>query len=139
MRLLSGLMMMVGLALGFGSPAALAQQNICEGMQLAPAPSEVWDSNWGPLALDLTNMSSIKGLWSQGDGMVGQLCNGSYDSGSRLLQFDYYQDWNQQTGHATLVLSADGRQMVGSWSQQPDGTSGDWTATLSTPSMLLSS
>ena len=99
-------------------------------------PIEDWDSSYGPVALDF-NLHI--GIWfnSQNPAWIGVIDKWSYDRATRILTVNYFQDWNNQTGLATLMLSEDGLGLNGTWSQQPAGTSGEWALTRTAPSLLL--
>jgi hypothetical protein len=97
-----------------------------------------WSSDWGLFTLRHDPMERrVMGEWQQPAGMgacsaqqrpagcVGRVEQGRYDPASRVLEFTYYQDWNDTRGTARLTLAPDGAVLSGTWTQP--GDQGTWT------------
>jgi hypothetical protein len=130
-----------------GAPYQLVVVRLAPSSVLA-GPTEMWESNFGPVTLQLGDLSRpairLQGSWAQppgtgacpntADPCRGEIRDGQYDRATRVLILTYYEDWVDLTGSARLVLSDDGRTFSGTWTQP--GSSGNWTLTRSTPSVL---
>ena len=87
-----------------------------------------WNSDYGPVTLEGSDQH-ITGFWVQAPDKRGIIESGTFDPSTGKLMFYYYQNWNNQSGVADLTLSADGKQLQGTWSQ--GNGSGTWTLTRS--------
>jgi hypothetical protein len=113
----------------------------------APAPAAAglvgrWNSNFGPVTLEHAAITgrdpvAVRGFWQQEPGntdcpleqplpgCLGRIEPGTFDPVTRVLEFAYYQDWNDTHGLARFTLSSDGSVLNGTWTQP--GETGDWT------------
>jgi hypothetical protein len=90
-----------------------------------------WNSNWGPVTLQIGADSKVSGTWKQAEG-IGTLKDSAYDPAARTFVFSMEQPWNRATGKATFKLSSDNKTLDGSWSiTRADGTNdaGSWNLT----------
>jgi hypothetical protein len=102
----------------------------------------LWSSEFGPVTFEHdpvvgSTRLPVVGSWAQPPGVgacppaaplpgcIGLIQNGTFDPTASVLEFGYYQDWNNTTGAARLTLAPDGRTLVGTWTQP--GASGPWT------------
>jgi CubicO group peptidase (beta-lactamase class C family) len=92
----------------------------------------VWDSNFGLVTLrepkDKDNKrpgQPVAGSWTQDIGKVGRIRVGVFHPKTSILEFDYHQPWNKQSGHARLKLSRDQKSLDGTWEQGKNN--GEWT------------
>lgn len=88
-----------------------------------------WQSGFGPVTITKAgpidgDKVSITGFWEQSPDKRGIIRSGAYRLGSKTLEFDYYQQWNDQTGQAKFSLSDDGKTFKGTFSQPT--ASGEW-------------
>jgi len=85
----------------------------------------VWTSDWGPVTISVDSATGkVTGSWDQGDGKIGKITDGTFDSASGILKFSYYESWYDLNGSAQLTLSSDGKKLEGTWTQP--GNSGIW-------------
>ncbi|MBI3972696.1 MAG: hypothetical protein HY332_15570 [Chloroflexi bacterium] len=104
------------------------------------AAEERWDSSFGPVTLQFLAAPGsaatipLRGSWDQGGGQIGEIRSGTYDAATRVLEFTYYQSWNNQNGTGRFTLSSDGKSGPGTYSQ--GSGSGSWTLSRSQPSAL---
>jgi hypothetical protein len=115
-----------------GAAAASAAPAATAAAAEAPDLSGAWTSNWGPVTLAIASDGSVTGSWVQpGDG-IGVLQNGIFDGDARTLTFSTYQRWDKVNGTAKFVLSADGKSLLGTWSNPGANggeVSGPWNLT----------
>jgi N-formylglutamate amidohydrolase len=108
----------------------------------SPGLSGSWNSDWGPVSLRHSSIEGrapvqVVGEWQQPPGAgacpaqqgppgcVGRIEQGRYDPATGVLEFTYYQDWNDTRGTARLTLAPDGAALSGTWTQP--GEQGTWT------------
>lgn len=87
-----------------------------------------WESNWGPVQLNV-GKTSISGSWEQGGDGIGQITGGSFNVNTNILSYTYSQPWNKKTGKVTLVLSETPTryQLIGSWQHDDGSANGSWS------------
>lgn len=107
----------------------------------APTPTQsitiggAWESNFGAVTLEAgtpgaNQLVNVSGFWIQGDGKQGTIKNGSFDPVNGVLEFTYFQPWNNLEGSARFILAPDGKTLKGTWKQSSG--QGDWTMQRST-------
>ncbi len=90
-----------------------------------------WNSQWGPVQFSEVGRSSdgllqlIKGSWQQSGKGRGVIESGTFEPHSGVLEFTYFQPWNDIRGIARLRMSGDGRSLSGTFTQPPAYT-GAW-------------
>jgi len=100
-----------------GTPTSGAPSGTCP----QTAGAEEWSSDWGPVLLEYGAASEgtipVSGTWQQGLGQEGCFTSGSYTTTTGVMVLNFYQSWNNVTGHATLQMNSQGTQLTGQWSQ----------------------